>query len=71
MLSDGTGRLDIIDTGDRDGDKLSWRSVFSDLVCALDLLYKQIVKSLHQLCWKGGLNDFTDLLVEINGYQMG
>ena len=33
MLSDGTGRLDIIDTGDRDGDKLSWRSVFSDLVC--------------------------------------
>ena len=33
VLSDGTGRLDIIDTGDRDGDKLSWRSVFSDLVC--------------------------------------
>ena len=33
---DGTGRLDILVTGDRDSDSLLWRSVFSDLVCGQD-----------------------------------
>lgn len=36
VLSDGSGRLDILVTGDRDSESLIWRSVFSDLVCGQD-----------------------------------
>ena len=45
-------------------------SLLSNLVRTFDLFCKQGVKCLHKIFWRTALNNFSDLLVEIDGFQL-
>ena len=47
------------------------RSFPGKLMCTFDLFRKQSMECLHKIFWRAALNDFTDLLREIDGFQFG